>query len=420
MTASQTRSFVPVAALFLTGWAPGLLLRPVLSPAADPDRLVLLDGSVKPAQVVAIRGDRATGGRVELGGQTPEAADLFALRRIERPVQDVQPSHSVEVLLSGGGRLFARQATLRDSRLRILWASLADAPPLELPVELVRAVRYVGTDPAKITKLTGYDNFARSCDSDEGREDRLFVIAEDSLQSVRGFLETITENQVAFRFEDRTRTVDLAKVCGVVLARPAGKPDHVGQCLVRLADGSSLWGRVARLDSGKLVLTVADGCDALLPWDAVARMDVRSDRLVFCSDLDPVRVLQQATLTGEWPWRRDRSVLGNPLSLNGAVYERGLGVHADCTLDFSAGGRFELFAAMIGIDAETKGKGDCLFRVLGDGKELFQQRLRGADKPVEVRVNIRGVKTVTLVVLQGEDWDLADHADWCDARFLRL
>ena len=94
-------------------------------------------------------------------------------------------------------------------------------------------------------------------------------------------------------------------------------------------------------------------------------------------------------------------------------------MHADCALDFTVGGHFDLFVAMIGIDGETGGKGDCIFRVLGDGQELFRQRLKGSDRPAEVRVRIAGMRTVSLVVEQGEDWDLADHADWGDARFVR-
>ena len=75
---------------------------------------------------------------------------------------------------------------------------------------------------------------------------------------------------------------------------------------------------------------------------------------------------------------------------------------------------------MIGIDDETNGRGDCIFLVLGDGKELFRARVTGTDEPRRIGVDIRGVRQVTLVVEPGEDLDLADHADWCDARMLKV
>jgi hypothetical protein len=94
-------------------------------------------------------------------------------------------------------------------------------------------------------------------------------------------------------------------------------------------------------------------------------------------------------------------------------------MHADGQLDYSIDSQFDWFVATIGIDAETGGKGDCVCQVLGDGQELFRQRVVGTAKPIEVRVSVAGMKTVSLVVEQGEDWDFADHVDWCDARFVR-
>jgi len=395
-----------------------LLLAPGTCLADEQDRLVQLDGSVKTGRIVAMRGDAEPGARVQLAGAPEQTLDLFSLRRIERSVTRLDRPQAVEVQMAHGGKIFARQVTLADGRFRIHWSADA-AAPLEVPIDLVRAVRLAGPDPAKTAKLTGYDNFARARDDDGSREDRLFVIASDAIQSVPGVLERINETSVVFRWEDRDRTVEREKVLGVVLAAPASPSDHIGLCLAQLADGSSIWGRLVRLEGGKLVLALGQDAEAVLPWNAVSRLDVRSDRLVFCSELAPVRVAQQSTLTGQWPWRRDRSVLNNPLCLAGVNYERGLGVHADCTLEFNADARFDLLAATIGIDAETKGKGDCLFRVLGDGNELFQKRLRGTDKPVTLRVNITSVKIVSLIVEEGDDWDLADHADWCDARLVR-
>jgi hypothetical protein len=36
-----------------------------------------------------------------------------------------------------------------------------------------------------------------------------------------------------------------------------------------------------------------------------------------------------------------------------------------------------------------------------------------------MRIDIRERKQVTLIVEPGEDLDLADHANWCDARVIR-
>ena len=107
------------------------------------------------------------------------------------------------------------------------------------------------------------------------------------------------------------------------------------------------------------------------------------------------------------------------MKIAGRTFDKGLGVHATSRLSFNVDPKFTVFAATIGIDDETKNKGDCEFVVLGDGRELFKQRIRPSDGAVEVRVKIEGVKKLTLAVEAGEDLDFADHGDWGDARLIR-
>ena len=78
-----------------------------------------------------------------------------------------------------------------------------------------------------------------------------------------------------------------------------------------------------------------------------------------------------------------------------------------------------MLAAVIGIDAETMGKGDCNFSVLADGESVFTRRVKGTDAPQEILVEIPRAKKVTLLVEPGAGLDLGDHADWCDVRFIK-
>ncbi len=218
---------------------------------------------------------------------------------------------------------------------------------------------------------------------------------------------------------DAARKLPRAKVYGLVLAHKNERPDHTGQCLVRLKDGSSLWAAVKDMANGRLDLRVADKLDLARPWDAVCRLDVRSSRCAFLSDLDPIEAIEEPLVTYAGPWRRDRNVLNQPLTLGKTVYEKGIGVHSRCRLSYALDGKFDLFAATVGIDASTGGKGDCVFAVLADGKELFRKQMRGPDAPADVRVKVAGAQRLTLLVDWGEDLDLADRADWCDARVIR-
>jgi hypothetical protein len=233
---------------------------------------------------------------------------------------------------------------------------------------------------------------------------------------VRGGLVRIAEKHIGFQWNDEERKVGRDRVYGVVFAQFGDAPDLAGQCRVLLKDGSSLWGAVTGLRDGKLALRPAEGVDVRLPWNAVTRLDVRSTKMAFLSDLDPIDVVQEALVTYVGPWRRDLNVVGGPLTLGKTVYEKGLGIHARCELTYALGGRYDVFAAVIGLDASALGRGDCVFRVEADGKELFTRRMRGTDRPKPVRLEIAGSQRLTLIVDYGEDLDLADRANWADAR----
>ena len=75
------------------------------------------------------------------------------------------------------------------------------------------------------------------------------------------------------------------------------------------------------------------------------------------------------------------------------------------------------FLADAGIDGEfLKDEADGRIVI---GRELARQRMRGGEKPKPLNLSVAGVKRLTLAVEAGEDLDLADHADWADARLIR-
>jgi hypothetical protein len=191
------------------------------------------------------------------------------------------------------------------------------------------------------------------------------------------------------------------------------------RCVVTLKDSSRLAGNLVSLAGGQATMQLPGGGKVAFPWAAAARIDVRSDRVAFLSDLKPVSVDESAVVTLSRPWQRDKNVLGKPLVLAGKSYDKGIGVHARSSLTFAAGQKYDTLAAVIGIDAATGGKGDCVFTVLGDGQPIFTKRMKGNDPPQDLAVEIRQYDQVTLLVEPGADLDLADHANWCEVRFIK-
>ena len=150
---------------------------------------------------------------------------------------------------------------------------------------------------------------------------------------------------------------------------------------------------------------------------SVRRILPASDRVLFLSDAEPTLVESAAVAGPAIPWRKDRSVSGDPLRLGERQYRRGLGVHSKTALEYRLGGEYASFAAVVGLDRSAQGKGSVTFRVLADGTELYKRDIAGRDAPEAISLPVTGVDTLRLEVDYGADQlDLLDHADWADAR----
>ena len=116
----------------------------------------------------------------------------------------------------------------------------------------------------------------------------------------------------------------------------------------------------------------------------------------------------------------DKSVAGQPLSIHGRRFERGVGTHSSGQLAVYLRGQAESFTAWAGVDDEIMGNpGSVVFKVLVDDQELWSSgimRPGDAAKPVEVK--LRGARVLLLVVEDAGDGYAYDHADWSDAKIL--
>ncbi len=114
-----------------------------------------------------------------------------------------------------------------------------------------------------------------------------------------------------------------------------------------------------------------------------------------------------------------RSSDGHPLTLDGRVYDHGLGLHARSQMAIGLDGKGRRFTATVGVDDEVgKGHGSVEFRVLGDGRRILWNSgvMRAGDAPRQVAVALEGEHLLTLLVSEAGDGSDKDHADWADAR----
>ena len=193
-----------------------------------------------------------------------------------------------------------------------------------------------------------------------------------------------------------------------------------------MTDGSLLIGKLGQTSADNLISLFLPGNNELLiDTRKISEIKIQSANLVYLSDLEPIDVEQRSSFAVERAWQRDLSIEGNPLTLglsgSGRTvrFEKGLGTSAFTRIEYDNSEGFTRFRAVVGIDVETGGRGDCQVSVVGDGIQLWTGRVKADDDPAPVSVDITGLQQISLVVEPGEQFDLADHVDWGEARFTR-
>ena len=108
---------------------------------------------------------------------------------------------------------------------------------------------------------------------------------------------------------------------------------------------------------------------------------------------------------------------GGPLTLGGETYAKGLGVLAPSDIRVALGGVCTTFTASVGIDDETRGTGSVTFEVWLDGVRVVASGVvRGGPAPLSGTLDVSGRQELRLVVTDGGDGSVGDHADWAEAR----
>jgi hypothetical protein len=402
-------------ALLLFAAAPAPLL------AQDrPEATVTTTRGIHKTRHYAVTDDR--GLRIGAGeGRILPHDDLVSVEFPAPPPRQAAPAQAV---LANGDVLYGSIESESDVALRLR----TPFGPVALRFEHLRRLTILTTRGGRWT---------RAPDLARGDLIRLASGEEDV-----GVVERVGETQVGFRsaiLKERLNYPlrDVAEIhFQPVGARSLFEPGRLFAS-VALSDGSSIRGNLRSLapEGVKLDAEVASLGETVLPLGQVASIAFHNGSLVYLSDLAPTAAAEKPFVgTGPtfFPHQRDRAVTGDdrPISVDGKRYARGLGVHARSELAFALEGKFSTFQAVAGLDDSAAGGGSVVFKVIGDGKTLFDsglvagrewaKRLEGAAPGTkEIRVDVRGVRTLTLCVECGPDDDVLDRAAWADAKLIK-
>ncbi|WP_214322828.1 NPCBM/NEW2 domain-containing protein [Nonomuraea sediminis] len=119
--------------------------------------------------------------------------------------------------------------------------------------------------------------------------------------------------------------------------------------------------------------------------------------------------------------RKDKSVDGNPIRLNGTAYAKGIGTHANGTITYALNGGYARFQSDVGVDDEVGANATIKFQVWGDGVKLYESPsvMTPSSATQSIDVSVAGVNSLVLKVTDAGDGINSDHADWAAAKLLR-
>lgn len=332
---------------------------------------------------------------------------LDLIHAIETAVPEGQsPANLPSVLLLTGGGVFGRIDGIDADGVQLERGNL----PNTIALDCVEAI--VWKDSPQVRQVLA-DPVSDS--------DRIVVRGTGGSVVIRGIFESLAGGKLSLQYEGQTQTVAQEKIEAIIPARVGSPVPADSRIALQLADGTSPRGGGIGLDGSVLELTILDS-RVRFPLAEIRSVRFASDRLQKLAELEPLEFSQSVMFAPERGWKKNRSQDGNPLTLEvaGTVREfsSGISMSPNSQIEFPNAG-FNRFLAIVGIDRETGGRGDCRVAVRGDGIVLWSARIRGSESALSLDLDVSGMERIELVVEAGELFDLADHVDWVDARLIR-
>ena len=113
---------------------------------------------------------------------------------------------------------------------------------------------------------------------------------------------------------------------------------------------------------------------------------------------------------------------GSLLTLNGVVYQKGIGAHAYSEITYNLSSQYSSFLSDVGLDDNMEqypGCGSITMQVWVDGTKLFDSgTMVNSSGTKNVNVSVSGRSQLKLIVTDAGDGISCDHGDWANARLI--
>jgi hypothetical protein len=313
-----------------------------------------------------------------------------------------------ELALSDGSHFFFSGLRVSASGAQVETANLGK---FALPLNSLASIRFTTIDPQIADAW-------RELAARELTRDMLVIRKGNVLDHLDGTVGSIDDVGIHFVIDGEDVALKREKIFGVVYARrnaEVGKP----VCEVTSTGGDFVKVQSAQWTDGQLKAGILGGAQVSIPGDQIVTLDFSLGKVRYLSQLEPREVKYTPFFDQVWTYYRDRPRDGGMLRLGNKEYARGLWIHSRTLLKYRLNADYRRFQAVMGIDQAVAPLGNVHVVISGDDKVLHQSDVRGTDPPLNLDLDIAGVRELAILVDFGGDLDIADHLDLADAKVIK-
>ncbi len=251
------------------------------------------------------------------------------------------------------------------------------------------------------------------------KRDRLLLVNGDQLEGTLLGIDAKNGCQLVVAGQKTTTPLERVALVAfqtVIQARPK-RPNLAAQLVLSGGDRLVLTSAQYERATDNLVGKTLFGQAVSVPLTSLAFARLAREQVVFLSDLTPSRYEATPFLGIAWPWFADEDGRGLPIRVAGDSWDKAIALHAPVEIEYRLDGKFASFQSLV---AQEAGQGRSNVRILLDGKVRFEiDDLRHGKAPHEVRLDVRGIQTLTIAVGVGERGDVHGMTLWPAARLLK-
>jgi hypothetical protein len=405
------------------------LLLTVVAAGIDVD-VSELDGTLHAGQLLSVSTDEIVLQTIE-GSVTLPTRKLFALTPMLVDEDGALPE-SLVVDLVDGSELHCERIQIESGRAMI---EFPEGEPVNTLSRSIRAVRFKKQNADLQRQWEEIEASKASADllvlrkTVESTDDDGVDQVVANLDPLEGVVYAIDDDKVDFEFDGTRIEVPRQKVEGVIYFRRSSSRQAESVCRVIDRSQTAWHVKSLQLKEGVLKGVSAGGVRVSLPIAQLAKIDFAIGNLVFLSDLTAESIewipkiqsrATPASVKEFYQPQTDRGFYGGPLMLDAKSYQKGLSLHSRTTMSYRLTREFRRFAATVGIDDRFRADGNVTLTISGDGEELLLQRISGDHDPVQLDVNLEGVRRLTILVDFGDDnMQVGDYLNLCNARLMK-